>query len=59
MSTVVEIENAIERLTPAELEKLAAWLDEYRQMIHASATVFEMYDKEENACQKPSGEKSG
>ncbi len=47
MSSVAEIEAAIERLTPAEVVEVAAWIEEYQQMINASAEVFSMYDKEE------------
>ena len=50
MSTVVEIEAAIERLTPSEVAELAGWLNEYQQMIQASAEVFAMYDREEESC---------
>ena len=49
MTAVAEIESAIERLSPAEVKELAAWLDEYQQMINASAEIFSMYDKEEEA----------
>lgn len=48
MSSVTEIESAIEKLPPAQVDELAAWLDEYRQMINASATIFAMYDKDED-----------
>ena len=37
MSSVAEIEAAIEQLSPAEVTELAAWLEEYQQMINASA----------------------
>jgi hypothetical protein len=47
MSTVAEIESAIERLQPTEVAELAAWLNEYQQMIQASAQIFAMYDREE------------
>jgi hypothetical protein len=47
MSTVAEIETAIERLSPPEVAELAAWLEEYQQMINASSQVFQMYDREE------------
>ena len=47
MSTVAEIESAIERLQPSEVAEIAAWLDEYQQMIQASAEMFAMYDREE------------
>lgn len=48
MSSVAEIESAIERLSPAEVAEVAAWLEEYRQMINASAEIFSMYDREES-----------
>ena len=59
MSTVVEIEAAIERLTPSEVAELAGWLSEYQEMIHASAEVFAMYDREEESCKRPTGENFG
>jgi len=49
MTAVAEIESAIEKLSPAEVKELAAWLDEYQQMINASAEMFSLYDKEEKA----------
>jgi len=53
MSTVAEIENAIERLSPEELSDLAGWFEEYQQMVGASAEIFAMYDREEEAsCRK-------
>jgi len=55
MSTVVDIESAIQRLTPPELAELAGWLIEYQQMTQASAEVFAMYDREEDSCKKPAG----
>ena len=59
MSSVAEIESAIERLRPAELAELAAWLTEYQQMIQASGEIFSIYDREEESCKKPSGENCG
>ncbi|MCX6904485.1 MAG: hypothetical protein NTW03_13595 [Verrucomicrobia bacterium] len=53
MSTVAEIENAIERLAPVEVLELSAWLNEYQQMIQASTDIFAMYDREEESCRKP------
>jgi hypothetical protein len=47
MSSVAEIESAIERLSAAEVAALAAWLEEYQQMINASAEIFSMYEREE------------
>jgi hypothetical protein len=49
VTTIAEIESAIERLSPAEVKELAAWLDEYQQMVNASAEIFSLYDKEEEA----------
>jgi hypothetical protein len=48
MSTVSEIETAIEKLPPAKVEELAAWLDDYRQTLHAAAAVFALLEEEEN-----------
>ena len=47
MSSVAEIEAAIARLSPAQVNEIAAWLEEYQQMINASAQMFGMYDQEE------------
>jgi len=49
MSSVTEIESAIEKLPPEKVEELAAWLDEYRQTLNASHAVFSSYDDEEKA----------
>ena len=49
MTAIGEIESAIERLSPAEVKDLAAWLDEYQQMVNASAEIFSLYDKEEGS----------
>jgi hypothetical protein len=48
MSTVSEIETAIEKLPPRKMEELAARLDEFRQTTRASDAVFPLYDEEEN-----------
>ena len=47
MSTVTEIEAAIERLPPDELRALLNWIEEYAAAIGASETLFGMYDAEE------------
>jgi len=47
MSTVAEIESAIEQLPVEQVREVAAWLDEYQATIHASATVLSMLDAEE------------
>lgn len=49
VTAVAEIESAIEKLSPAEVKELAAWLDEYQQMVNASAEIFSLYDQEEGA----------
>ena len=51
----MEIESAIQRLTPSQVTELAGWLAEYQQMIQAPAEVFDMYDREEDPCKKPAG----
>jgi len=47
MSTVAEIESAIERLPMEQVREVAAWLEEYQATINASAEVFAMLDAEE------------
>jgi hypothetical protein len=47
MSSVLEIEKAIENLPTAEMLEVAEWLDAQRGMIAASESVFQMLDDEE------------
>lgn len=47
MSTVAEIEAAIERLPIEQMREVAAWLDEYQATVSASAEVFALLDAEE------------
>jgi len=47
MSTVLEIEKAIEQLPTTEMLEVAQWLDEQRAVIAASESVFQMLDEEE------------
>ena len=47
MSTVAEIESAIEQLPVEQVREVAVWLDEYQAAINASAEVFSMLDAEE------------
>ena len=47
MTAVAEIESAIQQLSPEQLKELAAWFEEYQQMISASAEMFALYDREE------------
>ena len=52
VSSVAEIESAIERLSGKEVAELSAWFEDYRQMINASAEMFSLYDSEEAAAEK-------
>lgn len=52
MSTVLEIEKAIEGLSTEELRKLFAWMEEKQAMISATASVFALYDDEEGDSQQ-------
>lgn len=47
MSTVIEIEKAIEGLPSEELRKLFAWMEEKQAMLSVSSSVFALYDDEE------------
>lgn len=47
MSSVAEIESAIERLPSEQVREIAAWLEQYQSTIDASATVFSQLDSEE------------
>ena len=47
VSTVTEIEAAIERLPSDELRALVNWIEEYAAAIGASETLFGLYDAEE------------
>jgi len=47
VTTVAEIESAIEHLPVAQVRELALWLEEYQATINASSEVFAMLDSEE------------
>jgi hypothetical protein len=47
MTAVAEIESAIQQFSAEQLKELAAWFEEYQQMLSASAEMFSLYDKEE------------
>ncbi len=47
MSSVAEIESAIERLPSEQVREIAAWLEQYQSTIDASASVFSQLDAEE------------
>ena len=44
MTTVLEIERAIERLPAPEMDQLAAWFDEFRASVLTTEAVFLSYD---------------
>ena len=48
MSTVAEIEAAIQKLPEADLRELAVWFEDYQAAIGASESLFAMYDAEED-----------
>lgn len=52
MSTVLEIEKAIETLPPEELGQLRLWFVEREATLAASSSVFAMYDEEEGEGQQ-------
>jgi hypothetical protein len=51
MSTVTEIEAAIEKLPPADYRVLLAWMEKRQAMIGGSEALFAMYDEEESHAQ--------
>ena len=64
MTTVAEIEKAIEHLPSEQVKELAEWLDEYQLMLSSSAAVFHALDEEEGEGDQwhesdPSAVKSG
>jgi len=44
MSTIAEIETAIEKLPTQQMLEIAAWLDDQRAMLQASEGVFAALD---------------
>ena len=48
MSTVAEIEAAIEKLPPSQQRELAAWIEERQALLSSSDALFGLYDGEEN-----------
>lgn len=49
MSTVSEIEAALEKLSPMEQRQLAAWYEERQALLNAADSLFQTYDTEEKA----------
>jgi len=48
MNTVAEIVSAIERLPSEQMEEIAAWLEQFRSTVGASAIIFSQLDAEES-----------
>ncbi len=59
VKTVAQIESAIEKLGPAELSQLVAWMEERRLIEASAAGIFQIYDEEETLCRSRVAEKSG
>jgi len=53
MSTVVEIEHAIEKLPPADYRELLTWIEEHQATVGASESLFAMYEEEEDGQGQP------
>jgi len=47
MTTVAEIEDAIEKLPVKDYQELLSWFEERQAMLAASDALFSMYDEEE------------
>lgn len=47
MSTVVEIEAAVEKLNPKEVLEFAAWFEQRQALLNAAESVFIGYDEDE------------
>lgn len=47
MSTVAEIEAAIEQLPAEQMLEVAAWIEEHRAMLGASESLFQQLDEAE------------
>jgi hypothetical protein len=47
MTTVLEIEKAIEQLPEADQRKLAEWFEDHRLVVESSAVLAEFYDQED------------
>jgi sensor histidine kinase regulating citrate/malate metabolism len=47
MSTVIEIESAVEKLSPQEAREFAAWFEQRQAMLNAAEATFLAYDEEE------------
>ena len=56
MTTVLEIEKAIERLPEAEQKKLVEWFEEHRLVVESSAVLGSLYDDEDGGESQLTGE---
>lgn len=47
MTTALEIEKAIERLSEPQQRKLAGWFEDHRLIVESSAVLASFYDDED------------
>ncbi|MEN9842120.1 MAG: hypothetical protein RL376_1920 [Verrucomicrobiota bacterium] len=47
MSTVIEIESAVDKLSPQESREFAAWYEQRQALLNAAEATFLAYDEEE------------
>ncbi|MDP1592140.1 MAG: hypothetical protein Q8M07_30550 [Prosthecobacter sp.] len=52
MSSVLEIEKAIEALAPEQRREVRDWLNEHDGLVDAAGSVFALYDAEEGEGQQ-------
>ncbi|HMP76028.1 MAG TPA: hypothetical protein PKE12_07025 [Kiritimatiellia bacterium] len=55
MTTVQEIEQAIEKLPADQYLELAEWFDERRFLLKSAESIFQMLDEEEDRGVRPTG----
>ncbi len=49
VSTIAEIEAAIEKLSPQEQAELAAWYEQRQALLNTADSLFQVYEDEEKA----------
>ena len=47
MSTVIEIESALEKLSPKQVREFAAWFEQRQALLNAAEATFLGYDEDE------------
>jgi hypothetical protein len=47
MSTVIEIESAVEKLSPQKVCEFAAWFEQRQALLNAAEATFLSYDEDE------------